>query len=144
MEDCLMKAIENFSNNFWIDLNNDYLNCIACKMFPLKNYLQIFYKFSNEEIVEYTAKIESEVYENLKKETNKRSKDIYSIAVELFRKKFWFEKDKIQRNWNRLEDDEIDILFKKCKSELNEIFENFKLFKIIRNPLYCNNCYLFN
>ncbi len=142
MEDCLIKGIENFSLNFWTELNNDYLNCIAVKMFPLKNYLQIFYNLTNEEIVEYASKIECEVYENLRKEITKRIKEISSIAIELFRKQFWYEKENIQRNWNRLEEEEVDYLFKKCKKELSEIFENFKILKIIRNPLYCKNTYL--
>ncbi len=138
MEDCVVKAIDNFSLNFWYDLNNDYLNYFAIKMFPLKNYLQIYYKSTNEEINEYAAKIETEVYENIKKELIKRSKEISTIAIDLFKKKFWYEKENVQRNWNRLEDDHIDILFKKCKSELTDIFETLKIFRIIKNPLYCN------
>ena len=106
-------------------------------MFPLKNYLQVYYKSSNEEINEYAGKIEIEVYENLKKELTKRSKEISAIAIDLFRKKFWYEKENVQRNWNRLQDDEIDALFKKSKNELTDIFETLKTFRIIRNPLYC-------
>ena len=76
MEDCVIKTIDNFDMNFWIDLNKDYLNCLAVKMFPLKNYLQIYYRFNNEEVLEFATKIEFEVYENLKKEIMKRSKEI--------------------------------------------------------------------
>jgi hypothetical protein len=137
MEDCVIKTIDSFDINFWIDLNKDYLNCLAVKMFPLKNYLQIYYRFSNEEILEFATKIEIEVYENLKKEITKRCKDISTLAIELFRKKFCYEKENIQRNWNRLEDEQIDSLFKRCKSELTEIFDTFKIFRIVKNSLYC-------
>jgi hypothetical protein len=133
----VIKTIDSFDINFWIDLNKDYLNCLAVKMFPLKNYLQIYYRFSNEEILEFATKIEIEVYENLKKEITKRCKDISTLAIELFRKKFCYEKENIQRNWNRLEDEQIDSLFKRCKSELTEIFDTFKIFRIVKNSLYC-------
>jgi hypothetical protein len=142
MEDCLIKKIENFSLNFWTDLNTDYLNYVACTMFQLRDYLETKYKLCNEEITEYVSRIEIEVYENLKKEITIRSKEISHIAIDLFRKKFWYERENIQRNWNRLKDEEIDNLFKECKSKLNEIFENFKNFKIIRNTLFCINKFL--
>jgi len=137
MEDCVIKTIDSFDVNFWIDLNKDYLNCLAVKMFPIKNYLQIYYRFNNDEILEFAIKIETEVYENIKKEITKRCKDISTIAIELFRKKFWYEKENLQRNWNRLEDEQIDTLFKRCKHELTEIFDTFKTFRIVKNSLYC-------
>jgi hypothetical protein len=53
---------------------------------------------SNEDIEEFIKSIESEVFNNTKKEIIKKTKEISSIAVDLFKKKFWFAKDNEQRN----------------------------------------------
>jgi hypothetical protein len=135
--------LENFSSNFWIDFNNDYFNYFAVKMFPLKNYLRDFYRMSNEEIIDFARYVESEVYNNIKKDISKRTKEISTIAVDLFKKKFWFEKENIQRNWNRLEEDEIIALYKKTKAEFADLFETFKLFRVPKNPLQCKIIFLF-
>jgi hypothetical protein len=106
-------------------------------MFPLKNYLRDFYHLQDDEIYEFAQRIENEVYNSLKKEFSKNTKEIASTAVELFRKKFWYEKDNVARSWNRIENEEIDNLFKKCRSELIDLFETFKTLKIPKNPLDC-------
>jgi hypothetical protein len=130
-----MTKLENFSIHFWNDLNVDYFNFLALKMFPLKIYLKDYYKLTDQEIKEYEDYIENEVYSNTKQNCAKKAKEISTIGIELFKKKFWFEKEDIQRHWNRLEEEEIDALFKKYRAEYLELFDCFKLFKIIKNPL---------
>jgi hypothetical protein len=99
-------------------------------MFPMKNYLKDFYKMSDEEILVYAKKIEIEVYNNVKKDFLRKSKEISGWAVELFKKKFWFINGNQQRVWNRMEDDEIDNLFKKNRNEFSDMFDTFKCFKL--------------
>jgi hypothetical protein len=95
---------------------------------------------SQEEILEFCKYVEAEVYNNTKREITKKSREISSLAVDLFKKKFWYEKEE-QRNWNRLEEEEIDNLFKKYRSEFVDLFEVFRTFKVVKSPLKCKNIY---
>lgn len=90
-----------------------------------------------DEYVNFAKSIENEVYSSLKRDFSKRTKEISNISVELFKNKFWYHSG-VQRSWNRMEEDEIDNLFKSCRKELGEIFETFKTYKMIKNPLKCN------
>ncbi len=98
---------------------------------------------SNEDIDEFANYVESEIYSNLKKDIIRKTKEISSIAVDLFKKKFWYEGENIQRNWNKLDDEDIDFLFKKFRGEYSDIFETFKIFRLVKNPLRCKEYYLF-
>jgi hypothetical protein len=137
VEESLISKLENFTPKFWVDFNADYFNFLALKMFPLKNYLRDFYRMRDEEIFEFSINVETEVYNSIKKDILKRTKEISSIAVELFKKKFWYEKDNNQRQWHRIEEEEIDNLFKKFRNEYNDLFEQFKFFRVVRYPLKC-------
>ncbi len=92
---------------------------------------------SNEDIISFSKQIEVEVYNNIKKDFSRKTKEISTFAVELFRKKFWYESERQPRNWNRLEESEIDVLFKKCRVEFADIFDIFKSFKVCY-PCRCN------
>lgn len=97
---------------------------------------------SNEEILEFSQYIELEVYNSIKKDILKRIKEISSLAVELFKKKFWYENNEA-RNWNRYEDEELDSLFLKIKAEFSDIFETFKIFRVVKHPLKCKFIFIF-
>ena len=92
---------------------------------------------SNEDVDDFAKNIESEVFSNIKRDILKRTKEIYSLAVDLFKKRFWYEKENEQRNWNKLDDEEIDLLFKKFRAEYYDMFDIFKNFKVLRYPLRC-------
>lgn len=78
--------------------------------------------------------IEIEIYNNIRKELIKKQKEIITLSVDLFKKKFWFENGEM-RSWNRIEDDNIDNLFKSSRKELIDIFDIFKQYKLIKHPL---------
>jgi len=138
IEESLINKIETFSSNFWVDFNRDYLSFFAIKIFPLKTYLKEFYNMSLEEIIEFCKYVEADVYNNTKTAITKKSREISSLSVELFKKKFWYEKEE-QRNWNKLEEEDIDNLFKKHRGELVDLFDVFRTFKVLKCPLKCKN-----
>jgi hypothetical protein len=137
LEESLINKIETFTSKFWVDFNSDYIHFFAIKMFPLKTYLKDYYNMSHEEILEFCRYIEAEIYNITKREITKKSREISTLAVELFKKNFWYEKEE-QRNWNRLEEEDIDNLFKKYRGEYVDLFEVFRTFKIVKSPLNCN------
>jgi hypothetical protein len=106
-------------------------------MFPLKSYLRDFYKLSNEDIEDFAKHVESEIYSKLKTDIQRKTKEISTLAVDLFKKKFWYDEENVKRNWNKLDDDEIDSLFKKFRAEYADIFETFKFFRLLKSPLNC-------
>lgn len=91
----------------------------------------------NAEFTEYAKTIENDIYNSIKKDFDKKTKEIASIGIELFRKKFWYEKETEPRIWNKLEDEQIDNLFKKYRLELSDLFEVLKYFKVPKSPLKC-------
>ncbi len=80
--------------------------------------------------------IEDNIYNSLKKEFWKKLKEIPGYAVESFRRKFWYD-ESIPRTWNKIDEVQIDNLFQNVKKENSKIFDLFKEFKIIKNPLRC-------
>lgn len=89
-----------------------------------------------DEYIEYAKEIENEVYQSVKSEFARKLKEISSFAIDLFKKKFWYENG-IPRIWNRMEESDIDSLYKQYKNETADLFENFRHYLVLRNPLKC-------
>ncbi len=82
--------------------------------------------------------IQDKIYNDTKKNISKNMRDISSKIIEQFRKKFWYEpKSDYQeaKNWDRYEELEIDILFKKLRDEYMPVFEQLKYFELIKDIL---------
>jgi hypothetical protein len=104
-------------------------------MIPMRKYLSDFFKLEDQEFFNYADEIEGELYDGLKKEFIKKSRDFSDKAVELFKKDFWFEPDGTQRNWNKIKDDDIDAMFKASRLKYLDMFESLKHFKLLKSPL---------
>ena len=64
--------------------------------------------------------IENEAHNIAKKEFLKRTKEISDFAVEVFKSKFEIDENKlVPRQWNRLEEREIDEVYNKYKKEVS-------------------------
>ena len=70
------------------------------------------------EFVEYSREIEEELHNLTYLQLNKKFKEISSIATEFFRKKFWNDINGVPRVWNRIDENEIDTLYKNFKLEV--------------------------
>jgi hypothetical protein len=139
-EDLFTNSLETYSKekDFWKDVNENYVNHFSLKMFPLRVYLKQNYNCDNEEISEICNSIQEKIYEDTKKNIGKNLRDISSKIVEQFRKKFWYEPKSNYvdaKNWDRYEEIEIDILFKKLRDEYLPIFEQLKHFELIKDIL---------
>ena len=139
-EDLFNISIENYSKdkNFWKDFNEKYLNHFCLKMFPLRTYLRDNYNCKNEEVLEILNSIQEKIFNDTKKNISKNMRDISSKTVDQFKKKFWYEpKTDYQeaKNWSRYEEMEIDLLFKKLRSEYLPVFEQLKYFELIKDIL---------
>ena len=65
-------------------------------------------------------------------------RDISSTTIDQFKKKFWYEpKTNYQepKNWKKYEEIEIDLLFKKLRSEYLPLFEQSNYFEWIKDIL---------
>ena len=139
-KDLFNTSIENYSKekNFWKDFNDNYLNHFCLKIFPLRIYLRDNYNCQKEEISEIMKYIQDKIYNDTKKNISKNMRDISDIIIAQFKKKFWYEpKSGYQetKNWDRYEEIEIDILFKKLRDEYMPVFEQLKHFELIKDIL---------
>ena len=136
-EELFLSSIENYSNdkNFWKDFNEKYVIALAVKIFPLRIYLRDCYNCDPNDVNYIIQNIQDKVYNDTKKNINKKMRDISQLIVDQFKKKFWYEEnsDSQMRNWNKLEELEIDILFKKLREEYLSVFEEFKYFELIKD-----------
>ena len=137
-EDLFTIALDNYSKdkNFWKDLNEKYLNHFCLKMFPLKIYLKENFNCKNEEILEIFNYIQEKIFNDTKKSISKNMRDISQKIVDQFKKKFWYEpKTNYQeaKNWNKYEELEIDVLFKKLRSDYLPVFEQLKHFELMKD-----------
>ena len=73
---------------------------------------------NNEEFIEFSREMEEELYSQTSLQLNKKFKEISSFATEVFRRKFWHTENGIPRVWNRIEEREIEILYKQYKLEV--------------------------
>ena len=139
-EELFNNSIENYSKekNFWKDFNENYLNHFCLKMFPLRVYLKDNFNCQNEEISEIFKYIQEKIFNDTKKNITKNMRDISTKIVDQFKKKFWYEPKSNYndvKNWDRYEEIEIDLLFKKLRDEYLPVFEQLKYFELIKDIL---------
>ena len=133
-------SIENYSKekNFWKDFNENYLNHFCSKMLPLRIYLRENFNCNNDEILEILKEIELKIFNDTKKNISRNMRDISGKIVEQFKKKFCYEKSsdyQEQKNWERYEEIDIDIDFRKLRAEYLPIFEQLKFFELMKDIL---------
>ena len=121
-------------NNFWEKYNEIYCNYFYLKIFPLKVYLKECFNLEKNEIKTYLNEIENSIYNDIKKKIQENIKEISQILIDLFKKKFCYEEDGSNKNWNRYDELEIDMNFKKIRNNYINIFEELKNFSVIKNP----------
>jgi hypothetical protein len=136
IEEAFRTRMESYDKDFWTNVNRDYFTYVYAKMLPMRRYLTDFFKISDDEFFGYAEEVENELYNAVRKEFTKKNRDLPDKAVEFFRKDFWFEND-IQRNWNKIKDEDIDALFKTCRAKYLDLIDNLKLFKLLKAPLKC-------
>ena len=133
-------SIENYSKdkNFWKDFNENYLNHFCSKMLPLRIYLRENFNCKNDEILEILKEIEQKIFNDTKKNITRNMRDISGKIIEQFKKKFCYEKSsdyQEQKNWERYEEIDIDIDFRKLRAEYLPIFEQLKFFELMKDIL---------
>jgi len=76
----------------------------------------------SEEAKEFILEVEEENYVETKKEFANRTKEVAEFAVGIFKKKFNYDEKKgLPRQWDRLEETQIDDLYDKYEKEVNKI-----------------------
>ncbi len=129
-------TLENYNGeDFWKQFNISYSRYFFLKIFNLRFFLLSSFKLTNEQLIDYLTEIEKEVYENLKKECLKKSKEIYSISIDLFKNRLH------EKNIKNLSQEQIYNLYKQLRMNYLNLFEQFKLFKVVKN---INQLYDFN
>ena len=137
-ENLFNDALENYSKekNFWKDLNEKYLQFFCAKMFNLKIYLRDNFNCKNEEILEIFNNIQEKIFNDTKKNISKNMRDLSTKIVDQFKRKFWYEPKTNYteaKNWIKYEELEIDLLFKKLRSEYLPVFEQLKYFELMKD-----------
>jgi len=89
------------------------------------------------EFVKFCQQIENQVYESIKNTFSKKIQEISQIAIEYFKKKFWYEENGEAKIWSKYEDDVIDSSYKKLRADLLDVFDTFRFLKTFRNPIKC-------
>ena len=87
----------------------------------------------HSEYVKFAESIENQVYESIKNSFSKKIQEISQIAVDYFKKKFWYEENGEAKIWSKFEDEVIDACYKKLRPELLEVFETFRYLKTFKN-----------
>jgi hypothetical protein len=72
-----------------------------------------------EEAKEFIIDLENEVYATTKKEFLNRTREMAEFAVGIFKKKFNYDEKKgLPRQWDRIEEGQIDVLYEKYEKEV--------------------------
>ena len=97
--------------------------------------LSVLGNLSPEETDNFLSEIELEIYKKVKSELSKNSKEMGRLAIDCFKKKFWYEKEGVVKNWNKYSDDEIDNNFREIRTLYMDTFDQLKNFTLIKSPL---------
>ncbi|MCQ2819971.1 MAG: hypothetical protein MJ252_22115 [archaeon] len=135
MEEGFYACIADSGKNFWQDYNKNYVSTFFGKVAPLKNYLTDIYNLSPEEADNFLSEVELDIYKKIKSELSKNSKEIGRVALDDFKQKFWYEENGDVKNWNKYSEDAINDSFRILRTPFIELFDQFKNFNFIRNPL---------
>jgi hypothetical protein len=138
LSDALIEKLEEISPNFWISLNEEFFTHFNSMVIGFKESLIEYYKMDDKEFIPMAESIEENIYNSLKKDFNKKIKEIPSYATEAFRRKFWYD-ESIPRTWNKINEGDIDKLFERVRKDNAYVLEMFKEFKLLKNPLKCIN-----
>ncbi len=95
-----------------------------------------YYKLEDKEFIPFIQEVEKDIHNSTKKDLIKKMKEISNYAVESFRKKFWYDEG-IPRVWNKIDESDIDKIYNQFNKENQYIFELFRKFKLISNPVSC-------
>jgi hypothetical protein len=137
LEEIFLGNLRIINDNFWKEVNVEYVNIMNLNMYSLRNYLADNYKMDTEEFVEFLKSIEEEIYSSFKKDVIKEKvPDLFNYAVNNFKKDFLYE-EAMPRIWNKISESEINALFKSIKEKNYLIFSIFKHFKLIHSPMKC-------
>jgi hypothetical protein len=136
INDALVEKLEEISQNFWISLNQEFFTHFNSMVIGYKQSLIEYYRIDDKEFVPMAEIIEETIYNSLKKEFNKKIREIPGYAMEAFRRKFWYD-ESIPRTWNKMNEGDIDKLYDRVKKDNAYILNLFKEFKLLKNPLKC-------
>lgn len=138
LKELFYEKFESVDENFWFVINLELILTFQRNLIPLKSSLIEDFQLLTEEAEKILEDIELELYTLSFKAVEKKTKDFSSVAVEYFKKHFWFDEG-LPRKWSRIEEIEIDTLFKYSKRRVEGLFSIFTEFKVIRLPLKtCN------
>jgi len=96
------------------------------------------FELEETDFLKFVEDLEEEIYNDLKRDLIKKSKEISNFQVENFRNKFWNE-DGVPRIWNQLSESVIKDYYNEAKKGSKENFELFKNYKILKKPLQLIN-----
>lgn len=110
-------------------MNYIYIGFTTFKIFLEGNlriflYFLEFYSMNSNEFIDFSKEIEVELHNLTNTQLNKKFKEISSFVTEIFRKKFWNDEKGVPRIWNRIEENQIDDLYKKYKDEVIYNYNN--------------------
>ncbi|MCQ2815804.1 MAG: 50S ribosome-binding GTPase [archaeon] len=134
LDESLENRMETISPEFWEEINQDNFTNLRSINTSYKAFLEDYYQITPEEFKNFSVGCEDMVYDSLKKDFMRYSRDIIGYCTENFKKNFWYDEG-IPRQWNKLNDKTIDELFEKYKAPNLQLFELFKKFRVIKNPL---------
>ena len=134
INDTITSKLDNLTSDFWVQLNTAYIEIFYMKLISLKGFFFEYYNLNDDDFYSIASNIEEEVYQRCLRHFSKQSKEIIGFSVDLFKKKFWYS-DGIPRIWNKMTNEDIRLLYRESKSEVECIFELFGIFQLISSPI---------
>ena len=134
IEDLISSRLYSLSESFWEDLNQDLFTLIHDNIFVYKEELIAKYKITEEEFLNSAKEIETELYEETRKEMLRQLPLLPSNQIQNFKAEFWYE-DSVPRTWNKIDIGKINLLFINLSEKFRKPFKIMKKFRILENIL---------
>jgi hypothetical protein len=132
VEEIVNGPIYELDSNFWEEIKKPYVDELLQIKLSCEAVLDSSFKADKFEITDFLQTLESAIYDFTVEYLRKLFFDINPNLIRKFNKMFKKDEQDKNRDWRTIEENQIRELWKKCKSETDELFNEFKYVKIPR------------
>lgn len=138
VEEIVNGPIYELDSNFWEEIKKPYIEELMQIKISCESVLDSSFKADKYEISEFLQTLETSIYDFTVEYLRKLFFDINPNLIRKFNKLFKKDEQDKNRDWRAIEENQIRELWKKCKAETDELFNEFKYVKIPRGSQALN------
>jgi hypothetical protein len=132
VEEIVNTPVYELDQDFWEQIKTPYIEELINIKNNCEEVLQNSFMADYSEVNEFLKTLEAAIYDFTIEYIHKLFFDINPNLIRKFNKLFKKDEQDKNRDWRAIEENQIRELWKKCKAQIDELFNEFKYVKIPR------------